>query len=140
MVVQLNDDGTIDLTFDTDAGEERTVRLRRPRLGQFKRLRSYLNDVNAEHRAFVATLREPPAEGEAAPDAQAILISVAEALEEASLKWWRLTLVGDDTFVALATETVPDESDWPVWLQTPDSITKTFAHWRSVPLRSGAPQ
>lgn len=122
-------DGSV--TIDFAAGP---VRLHAPTFGGLKRLRAErvrlaraaqdkLTAWDADHPApeDVGTEGEPgfePAdEAEVARRAEDRVMAAEQANLEATEAWWRLVLVGDDSFKKLAEGPVPDDVDeWPAGL------------------------
>jgi hypothetical protein len=134
--LDLRRDGTVGITMPD--GTE--VDLRRPTLGEFRRWRMRLNELNDGNRRMAAQ------EGQAAAaDAEDEHLSPEEriiragerrmaadvAAEERSIDWWSEvigTLSGEDT----------DPDRWPPFLLfAPDSMARTLEHWRAVPLAPG---
>lgn len=123
-MIRFNDDGSSDIDFPTGM-----VHVQPPTFGGLKRLRAERVRLSREAQdkltAWDAEHPEPPGEGEGddatPPDPVAVarriedrVIAAEEANLEATEKWWRLLLVGDDSFKALADGNVPENVDeWP---------------------------
>lgn len=122
-MITFNDDGTTTIDF---AGGPVTVRP--PTFGALKRLRServrLARKAEDEIAAWEAAHPEPVGEGDEEPDPTAVTRRAEDralAAEAANLggtvAWWRLVLLGDDTFQRLSEGPVPDDpDDWPAAL------------------------
>lgn len=136
-MLHLNDDGTVTIDFETagDDGGPLAVTLRRPRFGQFKRLRSDAAKVLTGMTSYVEELKADEALSETDR-----IERLNQRTEDATVAWWHLVLIGDDTFASLADRPadVPDVDDWPTYLAYGDgSIKMLLDHWRRVPLAPG---
>lgn len=116
-------DGTIQI----DGFPDGPVTVRPPTYGGLKRLRAERVRVarDAEDKIDRWEAEHPAPEGEEADtDPHAAtrreedrLIAIQDANHEAAIGWWRLILVGDDSFAKLADGKVPDDADdWPAEL------------------------
>src|SRR5262245_44284867 len=112
-MLDMNDDGTIGIDFDTDGGVKR-VTLKRPKFGAYRRLKAEANSIVREAaKARQDLIARTTADEDISPEeADAI---VAEN-EDRVIDWWRLVLHGDDTFKALTADAVPEIDDWPPYL------------------------
>lgn len=138
-MLDLRDDGTIGIDFEDDGP---TVVLGRPKFGAYKRLRAEMEKLRVEILAFQQSLIDEAKAGDAAKELTDE--QVAEINEKArdnsdtlTVAWWKLVLIGDDTFKSLVTSgTVPpSEDDWPAYLVYGASVITTLVeHWRRVPL------
>lgn len=101
--------GTIDLTLNGD-----TYTLRRPTIGELRKMEEALDDAAADERAA----RD---EGRTFDDTQALT------------EWWRdvFAMLGDDTLNDVA------DDDLPPWLPTAALIVEVRTHWRTVPWGPG---
>lgn len=129
-MLDLREDGTIGLDF----GDGQVVTFRPPKVGGYRRLRKELFDVDSRRAVYEATLPEDM------PDLERRNLST-EFHEQGLLDWWKLILMGDDTFKSLVTAdsppAPPDVDDWPMILATNGAATQTIGHWAAAPLRSG---
>lgn len=137
-----------------DEGEERTVRLRRPLFGEFKRLRKAADAMNeAEEEAAViqlAGLEEvravPPPEGaepgsaalsrhniEQTKKMRAINRAASEKIEKARYEWWTTAV----TLLSIGGD-LPKLDEVPAWLLVEEGvIARLFDHWMHRPLARG---
>jgi len=137
--------------------EGKTVRVRRPFLGELKEIRLALQDAQDELAGLAASVtaegRDLQAEATALSDRlQAKEVSnedhaqeLAEirardrssaqkmdaAREEQTLGWWALV------FSTLALDDVPDAMHYPAWILDPGLPNRCLNHWRSVPSGPG---
>lgn len=136
--LELRKDGTARLTIDGKGW-----RLRRPKLGEFRTLRTLAQERDDERRDQAQTLMDgltPDPGKDAKPEQRRTYLTAVTAmgrqLEELtdSLNEAWLT----KAFAMLAdSDGIPDPDDWPAGLQSSDTIGQLMEHWRSVPLRSG---
>lgn len=128
--------------------------LRRPRVGEYKRLREYRYEVEDEKlqnlRGALLPGEPEPAEGTDELRAQRLERTLATrragreaavANEKLEAAWVRTVFEGDPErrLEGLCSRALPDDEDeWPLWLAQPDFATQLFNHWRSVPLARGA--
>lgn len=119
-MIHLNDDGSI--TIDFAAGP---VTVSAPTFGAMKRLRS--DRVKLARQSADDTAKweadHPRPEGDNEATAAEVvrwnedrLLATEEANLAGSVAWWRLVLVGDDTFKRLTDDPVPDPDEWPAAL------------------------
>jgi len=123
-MITFNEDGSSDIDFPNSV-----VHVKPPTFGSLKRLRAarvqFAREAQDKITAWEAEHPEPQGEGEGDEATPADPVAVARhvedrivATEEANLeateKWWRLLLIGDESFKALADGNVPDNvDDWP---------------------------
>lgn len=119
-MIRFNDDGSSDIDFPNGV-----VHVRPPTFGGLKRLRSErvrlarraqdrLTEWESAHPIPVGEGDEEPDPTEVARRAEDRIIEAEEANLDATEQWWRLLLIGDDSFKALADGSVPDDVDeWP---------------------------
>jgi len=106
-------DGQVRLTF---GGVPRT--LRRPTIGQLKRLNNSLMDL-----AKNQTPSENPAD-----------VDIDEVMN-ATLGWWSEVI--DDLRSEEDLPAPADHDDFPSWMMNGELMVKLQAHWREVPWDSG---
>lgn len=101
------------------------VRIRPPRFGELRRLRAERNRLARAAVEQIAAWDAEHPEPEGDPVDPAVLVRYREdrvmAVEEINLEstvaWWRLILLGDDTFGKLSETPVPSDVDlWPAAL------------------------
>lgn len=112
-----NSDGSMVIEFPQGA-----VRVKAPTFGGFKRLRAERVRLArvAQDQLTAWEAEHPVPEGddvdpvEIARHAEDRILAVEAANLTATEAWWRLLLVGDDTFKGLAETPVPEDvDDWP---------------------------
>lgn len=127
-------------------------RLRRPKYGEFKRLRALLEDVQDETLRLTqkATEGRPEKPADNAPNEERTAYALAvrsstreltDGIEELNIRWVRAVFNGDEEhrLTGLSTPHLPDDSDdWPSWLIAGKFVTDLVNHWRAVPLARGA--
>lgn len=118
-----NDDGSTTIDF-----AESVVRIKPPTFGALKRLRAERVRLARQAEAEIAEWDAAHPAPEATDDEEVDPLAVQRhtedrslAAEEANLNgtigWWKLLLVGDDTFKGLAEDPVPEDPDeWPAAL------------------------
>lgn len=117
-MLTFQDDGSITIDFGANA-----VRVKAPTFGGMKRLRAERVRLARDAAESTAKWRaeHPAPEGDDDASAveiglynQEVVLATEEANLVASVAWWRLVLVGDDTFKKLAEADVPADTDeWP---------------------------
>lgn len=148
--MQTNPDGTISISFDGQV-----VRVKAPKVGQYRRLRETIYNVDQERAEKSKAWREEAGMPDPFPDDPTVEQSAARATvlrkeaefnEDGLLNWWHLVLVGealgDDPFPSLALDPLPsaDSAEWPMELTTTLAYQTAMAHWVAAPLRSsGSP-
>ncbi len=136
-MIDFLDDGSLQIDF----GEGVPTTIQPPKFGAMKRLRAERDKLAINGAKMIAALGgepEPPeipepVEGEELPEQSdderrmaAIDLATRQreynrAVEEinlnVSVQWWRLVLIGDETFKGLASPAPPDDPDeWPAGL------------------------
>lgn len=135
--VELHKDGTV--TIFTD-GER--LRLRRPKLGEFRKLRELLHEREDAHLRLLAEQAadraEKPGEDASADDKLAFTMAInarsralTDALNALNIEWVQAAMG------MLAPGEVPAPDDWPSGMDSADFVAALVGHWRAVPLRSG---
>lgn len=141
--VELSQTGLVRLRIDGTR-----YRLRRPFMGELKKLRLALEEVTEEIGDAQITLHQVRAEVLASePDDDEDPAAVAkwqrekrsltrqavndltELADKLRLEWWR------GVFDEVSLDGIPDEL--PVWILDPDLPDQVVKHWRSVPLGHG---
>lgn len=126
-------DGSVLVTLD---GERR--RLRRPKVGEYRKLRERLWDLQDDKVSITERHRDQAKERAeelkgateveqtmAVRQASRALTAELEALNE---QWIR------EAFDMLGDKAAPEAvDDWPTWLRESDFVTRLVEHWRSVP-------
>lgn len=131
-------DGRTRITLDSE-----DWLIRRPKIGEYRKLRERLWDlqdqkvtITARHRDIAAErAKELKGESEAvqALDVRKRSRDLTAELEELNEQWIR------ETFDLLGDRPAPEAiDDWPTWLRESDFISTLVEHWRAVPLASGA--
>lgn len=118
-VIQFNEDGTLDIDFP-----QGKVTVRPPTFGGMKRLRAdrtrFAQRAADEMRQWEIDHPAPPEDAEVADLARHAenRLEATEATNlAASVDFWKLVLLGDETFQKLADGPVPsDPDDWPASL------------------------
>lgn len=136
--LDLRPDGRIVIDFG-----ENEVTLRRPTLGEFRRWRTKLSEINdltirirLRHRTEI---EEEIAAGDAMPEEEKLARRAARTAEvddvgeREATAWWA------EVFSALAAgDGVPDSQEWPPFLVFgEDVLPDVLNHWRAVPLAPG---
>lgn len=137
---------------------ERTVRVRRPFLGELKAIRLALQevqdaitersqDVARQGQAFIARGQEASKQladktidadehrrivTEIAAEDQRVARELDDWREQLMLDWWR-----DAVFGSLALDDIPDQMQWPMWMLDRTLPGKCLGHWRTVPTGPG---
>jgi len=111
--VDLLDDGQVRMAFDG-----RAVTLRRPKIGELRRLYEGVEAIAAAEQA------------EAEKGAR---LSYLAGVDEVA-DWWRAVF---DALAPDGTSLPDDVDDWPVWLLSGSLMGQVLAHWREVPYLSG---
>lgn len=131
--MKLNEDGTAEIEFERADGTTFTVKIKRPKIGQFKRLRvEAQNALKASQDALTewgeqTRARKERIDAGEAPDAvpevraySEVLTENDERMADSAFAWWNLVLVGDDTFRALGDKPADVQAlstdDWPSYL------------------------
>lgn len=132
--MRLNEDGTAEIEFDRPDGTAFTVKIKRPKIGQFKRLRFETQQAlkaqqdtieawGAEVRERKRLIEEGGAEPSTVPEVRPyadVLIENDEMMAARAVAWWTLVLCGDETFTALGDKPADvralSTDDWPSYL------------------------
>lgn len=132
---ELNKDGTIALSVDGDR-----LRLRRPKLGEFRMLREAVRARDDERVRILAKYPALEAIDKDASDEdkrdRALELaersrSMNDAVEALNVDWVMLALT------TLADGEAPEPDDLPSGSESAEFVMSLMDHWRSVPLRSG---
>lgn len=128
-MLRINADGTADLDFERADGSVFTVTVKRPKFGQFKRLRS---DARKALRDGQEWLEQAEKEAAEAPEGAEVMSSeerlerFEELMGESTIAWWTLVLLGDDSsFAGLA---MPGEGLDSLRALTPDEWPSYLVH------------
>lgn len=118
--------------------------LRRPKYGEFRRIKDKLIEAQATIKDAVEVARH---ESESDDVDEAPASTQSELVNTTLNAFSRVTLYvfngaddeDDDEFAGLSNHVLPrDVDDWPAWLVLNNSIIQEFiAHWRAVPLVRG---
>ena len=123
--------GTITVTFD-----EKSYRLTRPKMGQWRYFSRQLLGIYEDNRETMARLSEEAAkEGKGQEKAVKALNDYRNApLYEQTIPWMR------EVFAQLSDTKLPEsDDDWPAWLAADVSLpTQIVSHWRNHPKASGS--
>lgn len=123
----LCDDGSVVIAFDGTS-----YRLRRPNIGQFRKLRELLYEVQDAPIHLAAELPPRP-EGDdlAELDAWKEANRAAGArIESLRFGWIR------EVVATLCSTPLPGEDELPVWLGTDSIVTDLLTHWSKAPIRT----
>lgn len=132
---ELVSNGTARLMIDGEVW-----RLRRPKVGEFRKLRELLHERDDERLRRIASQEnhEKPAEDASQDEKLAYTLALAqrsrvlqEEVEDLDLNWTAQALT------ILADHQPPPIDDWPSGMGSSEFIQQLLTHWRSVPLRSG---
>lgn len=121
--LDLRPNGTIAVGFPEPHG---VIVLRRPRFGEFRRMREALWDLQ-DRRNEIVDEQKVLAESDDRDDA--LIRKLTVEIEDTTFDWVR------DAVTTLGDKTPPAEADdWPHWATTGDVMNLIVSHWRSVPL------
>lgn len=133
-------DGRIVVSFSEDL----SVTLRRPTLGEFRKWRLLLTEIQDDALQLAARQAAEQAADDAAVKAEEMTVEEQtkrrlvrnteqdEAGDLAAEVWW------GQVFAALADQPVPPSDEWPPFLVYGTNVLPTvLAHWRNVPLAPG---
>lgn len=123
--------------------------IRRPKWGQYKRIRDSLKDLAPIDQERVGLAKEAQeSEGDTQTAAVNKLLDLTDELSDRKGGIFRLVFNGDPgdpeggakPFPALADKPLPDDvDDWEPWLLADEELLpKLLEHWRQVPLVPGA--
>lgn len=124
-VLELKDDATVVLTFDGGS-----YRLRRPRLGEWNKLRELLYELQDEPLRLAAAMPSPT--GDEEEDRRISVERNRDALarlEDMRLGWIR------EAAGMLSDQPLPANDDLPAWLADSDVVGELVTHWRKSPIR-----
>lgn len=135
--VELNKDGTVTLFT---AGER--CRLRRPKLGEFRKLRELLHERDDERLRLLGAQADDTPEK---PGTEATNTEKLDYTLEVNRRSRQLNDAVTDLNIAwiatamemLAQGAVPAVDDWPSGMESTEFVAALADHWRAVPLRSG---
>lgn len=130
---ELRPNGIVIVTLDSEVHS-----LRRPKVGEYRKMRERLWDLQDEKVAITQRHRdeaEARAKDLKGSDEMVVTLDVRKRsraltadLEELNEQWVR------EAFDVLADKPlVAGVDDWPTWLRESDFITVLVEHWRSVP-------
>lgn len=139
--MELLPDGTIRWGWAVAAGKRARFTMRRPTLGEFRKLREQLHTLQDETSdAQIKTADASRVILEATterkyddlPEARTVVRDQTERIEEANMGWLR------ESFDLLADKPLPASDDLPAWFSGAGAlITEMVNHWRVRPLASG---
>jgi hypothetical protein len=151
-MITTNEDGTVTIGFPaTENGTGKSVELKAPRWGAYKRLRfevqRLMNDRNVKAAEIDArTFPDTKEDGTAWEAAdllrrnQAAGMELDDWTEQRLVAWWSLVFDGDDSFASLKLNPdvpTPAVDDWlPEMIAGEGVIAQILNHWRQRPLRS----
>lgn len=137
--LRLEPNGTV-----TAVLEGKRVTLRRPKLGEFRKLRELLHDSQDRLYAMAEAVKEAGSALEAEADAAESVEAVTALREVRRLDREYTTANEDDTvawmratFDMLADSPLPADDDLPLWAADGTTVAALITHWRSVPLDRG---
>ncbi len=133
--IELRKDGSVRLQANGDGW-----RLRRPKLGEFRKLRELLNEANDDRLRIIARMGMPDKPGNDATADEKLEYTLAVSARSRQLEAEVLAL--NVAWIAEALRVLcdhdpPEPDDWPSGMDSSDTIAELVQHWRSVPLRSG---
>lgn len=132
---ELVNNGTARLTIDGQVW-----RLRRPKLGEFRKLRESLDERDDAHLRIISAHQsdDKPADDADAEEKLAYTLnarhrsrSLTEQVGALNVEW--LT----EALRLLCDREPPPADEWPAGMDESGTISALVSHWRSVPLRSG---
>lgn len=134
--IELHKDGTATLSIDNDRW-----RMRRPKLGEFRKLRELLHSREDERLRRLGEFGElPAAPAKDAPNDEKVAYTAAvnaqqraitDVMQDLNIDWLEQALT------MLCEREPPPADDWPSGMAESEMVTKLVEHWRAVPLRSG---
>lgn len=126
--VELHENGGATLAFDG-----RTIRLRRPRIGEWRKLRQSLWDLQDEETRLRAGLSAAPKsdEPEARAEWRSGLRSVNDQIEDQVCAWVCecVDVLGDGE--------LPDQAELPGWFTNPGLVAELSRHFTRLPNLNG---
>ena len=134
----MNKDGTCTLRVEGEMW-----RLRRARLGEFRKLREALRDRDDARMDLMAAMASPTdrPDADAAPEAKAAYgrdlaaraRTLSDKVEDLDVQWVAMALK------MLCDHDPPPRDLWPAEMGTTEFVLELVKHWRTVPLGSGGP-
>lgn len=133
--LELVKNGTARLVIDGELWK-----LRRPKLGEYRRLRELIEERDDARISLLAEIETPEKLPDDATPAQKAERTIAirraaraidAKVEELNRQWVASALR------VLADHAPPDPDDWPAGMDSVETIVALNNHWRSAPLRSG---
>lgn len=115
-------------------------RLRRPKLGEFRKLREALDERDDAHLRIISEHRseDKPADDADAEEKLAFTLgarargrAISEQVAALNVEWL------GEALRLLCDREPPAVDDWPAGMDESGTISALVSHWRSVPLRSG---
>lgn len=115
-------------------------RLRRPKLGEYRKLRELLEERDDARIALLAEMVPPekmPDDASQADKAERT-IAIRRAAREIDAKVEALNREWmAEALALLCDHDPPDPDSWPAGMDSTETIIALNTHWRSAPLRSG---
>lgn len=125
--VVLAPDGTIVFAF----GADDVYTLRRPKIGEYKKLRERLMELASRDEATLRAWRKAVAAANSTLDDDGVGAAIDPSpgleLELSVIEWW------GDVFAVLSDRPLPPGDEVPVWLTEPTLASEVTAHWRTRP-------
>lgn len=127
--------------------DEKKFSLRRPRMGEYRKLKEKLEEVSDSIAEKTATLREQAPTLSSETGAQLNLShedrllqrnlnrELTRFVEEQYREWYLMVL---ETLCSTYTTDAVADDDLPVWFSTSDVCVALIRHWQSVPSLPGA--
>lgn len=129
--IEFHELGSVTVTFD-----DKSYRLGRPKMGQWRYFQRLLRDMSREAEATLTELREKVEK--ASPKNQAL--AEAELREFAEQPFYEKTIPWvSEVFRQLGDNALPeDPDDWPAWLAADTGLPiQIVNHWKTTPKASG---
>jgi hypothetical protein len=132
---ELVPNGTARLVIDGEVW-----RLRRPKLGEYRKLRELLDARDDDHLRLVASVPSVDRAPEDATAEEKVDYTIAvrrrsralgDEVTALNVRWL------SEALTLLADRPPPPADDWPSGMDETETISALVKHWRSVPLRSG---
>lgn len=123
--------GSVTVTFD-----DKSYRLGRPKMGQWRYFQRLLRDMSREAEATLTELREKVEK--ASPKNQALAEAELRAFAEEPFYEKTIPWIGE-VFKQLGDNPLPeDPDDWPAWLAADTGLPiQIVNHWKTTPKASG---
>lgn len=115
-------------------------RLRRPKLGEYRKLRELLQERDDERiRLLGGQVRlEKPDDDASAEDKTEYTLTLRHRARDLADKVADLDVAWvTEALTMLADHALPPVDDWPAGMDSPEFIAGLVEHWRTLPLRSG---